>query len=97
MNPTMFNSVEGNEILTPSPTLVLCISTKSSHLHSIHHPTSPSGWTPRPPLQSKFMNHIVDMMHALCFDFAVVSDWRHLNKHLSHHHYKSFELEVDQR
>lgn len=41
------------------------------------------------------MNHVVDMMHALCFSFAVVSDWRQLSKHLSHHHYKGYELEVD--
>lgn len=61
----------------------------------INHPTSLSGWTLRSSLQTKFITHIAEMMHALCFSFAVVSDWRQLNKHLSHHHYKSYELEVD--
>lgn len=95
MNPTMFNTVKGHEIPTPSPTVVLYISTKPSHLQLINHPTSPSGWTLRSSLQSKFMNHIVDMVCVLCFNFAVVSVWRQLNKHLNHHHYKSHELEVD--
>lgn len=95
MNPTMFNSVEGNEISPPSPTVILYVSTKSLHLHLVNHPSSSSGWTLRSSLQSKFMNHFADMMHALCFNFAVVCDWRQLNKHLSHHHYKNYVLEAD--
>ena len=111
MNPTGFNSAEGNKTPTPSPreqdpytiTRCPCLSLNTnttSPLEEASHLSEVGPWDAS--LQSKCVNHTADMMHALLFNFAVKviqwlqrAGWSQLNKHLSHPHYKSWELEGD--